>query len=129
LIYIDSSIVLAQLLTEDRQPSSELWREPLVASRLVEYETWNRIHARALTHSHSHAAQALLARLHLLELTPDVLGRALDPFPVPVRTLDALHLASIDYLLDQGLRPLLLATYDTRLARAAVAVKIDLYVM
>ena len=39
-----------------------------------------------------------MARIALLDLSPFVLGRALDPFPVAVRTLDALHLASMDYL-------------------------------
>ena len=48
-----------------------------------------------------------------------VLGRALLPFVKPVRTLDALHLATMDFLRGQGLTPAL-ATYDQRLALAAV---------
>jgi hypothetical protein len=34
----------------------------------------------------------------LIELAPAVLSRPLEPFPLPVRTLDALHLASIEFL-------------------------------
>jgi hypothetical protein len=52
-----------------------------------------------------------------VELTPGVLARALGPFPVPVRTLDALHLASLRYLLDQG-QKVALASYDRRLLAA-----------
>ena len=65
-----------------------------MSSRLLEYELWTRIHAMDLTRSHGDAARMLLARLAWLELHPRVLERALLPFPVPVRTLDAIHLAS-----------------------------------
>ena len=34
----------------------------------------------------------------LIESAPPVLARALEPFRIPVRTLDALHLATIEYL-------------------------------
>jgi hypothetical protein len=42
-----------------------------------------------------------------------------------VRTLDALHLASLDYLRAQRLR-VTLATYDERMARAARELSIPL---
>jgi uncharacterized protein len=62
----------------------------------------------------------------MIELSAPVLVRALDPFPVPVRTLDALHLASLDFLRTQGQRPRL-ASYDERLLAAARALAIPLY--
>lgn len=62
----------------------------------------------------------------LLELVPPVLSRALEPFPRPVRTLDALHLASVDFL-RQRQPALQLATYDARLADVASALGIPLY--
>jgi len=98
VIYLDGSVALAHLLAEDRAPPDSLWREPLVSSRLLEYEVWNRIHGRKLGHSHSDAVRELIGRVALIELAVPVLGRALEPFPVPVRTLDALHLASIEFL-------------------------------
>ena len=52
-------------------------------------------------------------------------SRALEPFPTPVRTLDALHLASIEFLRGLGQRPML-ATYDHRLAEAAALLDISL---
>ena len=61
----------------------------------------------------------------MVELAPAVLARALEPFPAPVRTLDALHLASIDFLRTYGERPRL-ASYDDRMVRAARALGFEL---
>ena len=118
MIYLDSSVALAHLLSEDRSPSESLWCGPLVASRLLEYEVWNRIHALGFGHSHGEEARALLGRVALLELMPQVLARALEPFPVPVRTLDALHLASAEFLRARG-QTVEFASYDDRLLAAA----------
>ena len=125
MIYIDTSVLLAQLLSEDRRPPADLWDQPLIASRLVEYEVWNRIHARRLAESHGEAARQLLARVSMVELSPLALRRALEPFPGPLRTLDALHLASVEYLRGQRLR-VTLATYDARMARVAAEMEIPL---
>jgi uncharacterized protein len=126
LIYLDTSVVLAELLAEDRRPPEALWQEALVSSRLLEHEVWTRLHARGLSESHGAAARDLLARMALLELAPAVLARAREPFPLPVRTLDALHLASIDFLrsLRQEIR---LASYDQRMNGLAQRLGIPLF--
>ena len=126
MIYLDTSVVLAQLLAEDHRPPASLWDETLVASRLMEYEVWTRLHARGLAESHGEAASGLIGRVALLELSPPVLARALDAFPVPVRTLDALHLASCDYLRNQG-QSVSLASYDHRMTIAARAMAMPVY--
>ena len=118
MIYVDTSVALAHLLAEDRTPPDSFWSESLVSSRLLEYELWTRLNARGLALSHGEAARALLHRLALLELAPPVLARALEPFPVPVRTLDALHLASLEFLRGQRVT-ISLASYDVRLLDAA----------
>jgi hypothetical protein len=129
VIYVDSSVVLAQLLAEDRAPDPAFWdRRPLVSSRLLEYETWNRINGRGLAESHGEDARLLLGRLAFLELSSPVLTRALEPFPVPIRTLDALHLASVEFLRGLGQRPEL-ATYDQRLADAGRSMGIPIAVL
>jgi len=126
LIYLDTSVALAQLLAEDRRPPAEMWEETLVASRLLEYEMWNRLHARDLARSHGDALRLLLARVAFLELGRPVLTRALQPFPTPVRTLDALHLASAAYLREHG-ATVTLATYDGRMREAAAGMGFSLY--
>lgn len=118
MIYLDTSVALAQLLSEDRRPPDALWSESLVSSRLLQYEMWTRIHARKLARSHGEALRELLGRVALLELAPAVIGRALEPFPAPVRTLDALHLASAEFLRGQQ-QAVELASYDERLLDAA----------
>ena len=72
--------------------------------------------------------RALLGRVALLELAPPVLVRALEPFPVPVRTLDALHLASLDFLRTHG-QTVRLASYDERLLTVARRLDIDVYAL
>lgn len=121
MIYVDTSVALAELLAEDRRPPASLWRETLVASRLLEYELWTRLHARKLADSHGDAARGLIGRLAILELSPMVLARALEAFPLPVRTLDALHLASCEYLRGHG-QTVSLASYDRRMKDAARAI-------
>ena len=79
---------------------------------------WTRLHARQLAHSHGEALRALLGRVALVELARPVLARAIEAFPTPVRTLDALHLASIEFLRGQG-QAVALASYDDRLTAVA----------
>jgi len=123
MIYVDTSVALAQLLAEDRHPAAAFWRESLVSSRLLEYEVWTRIHARGLARSHGERVRELLGRLAFLELARPVLARAAEPFPKPVRTLDALHLASMEFLRQQG-QQVRLASYDARLLAAAKSLRI-----
>ena len=46
IVYVDTSVVLARLFAEDRSPPDAFWKQRLVASRLLEYEVFNRVHAR-----------------------------------------------------------------------------------
>jgi hypothetical protein len=126
VIYLDTSVALAQLLAEDRIPPIRLWNEALVCSRLLEYELWNRIHARDLTATHGELARQLIGRIALLELSPPVLARALEPFPSPIRTLDALHLASLEFLRQRG-QAVSLASYDERMIACAKLLGIPMY--
>ncbi len=128
MIYLDTSVVIAQLLAEDHRPPASLWNETLVASRLMEYEVWTRLHARKLADSHGEPARGLIGQIAFLELSPPVLERALEAIsgPVSVRTLDALHLASCEYLRDQG-QSIALATYDRRMRAIARAMNIPLF--
>lgn len=125
MIYLDTSVAIAHLLAEDRRPPDSLWRQPLVASRLLEYELWTRLNARGLGASHGEMARRLVERLAILEMLPNVFARALEPFPSPVRTLDALHLASIEFLRGRG-QVIELASYDERLIVAARALGVAL---
>ena len=93
---------------------------------MTQYEVWNRLHARDVAETLGASAEVVLQRLGFLELTPEALRRALEPFPSPVRTLDALHLASAEYLREQGAR-VTVATYDHRFATAAESLGFALF--
>jgi len=125
VIYLDTSVALAHLFAEDRRPRESIWQETLVASRLLEYELWTRVNARGLAKRHDEAVRGLLGRVAFVELARPVLGRALEPFPLPVRTLDAMHLASMDWLRAQG-QLVQLASFDERLLAAARRLKFDI---
>ena len=126
MIYVDTSVALAHLLAEDRAPPEALWAEPLVTSRLLEYELWTRFHALDRAATAGDAARAMLARVDVCGLPPGGLGRARRPFPVPVRTLDAMHLATVAFLRERG-HDVELATYDERMASVADAMGIGRY--
>jgi predicted nucleic acid-binding protein len=125
VIYLDTSVALAELFAEDRRPAPEFWAGQLVSSRLLEYELWTRIHSRGAAVAQGEAAREILAAIAFVELAPTVLSRAVEPFPAPVRTLDAMHLATALFLAErrQGVR---VATYDDRMRGAARAVGLGL---
>jgi uncharacterized protein len=125
VIYLDSSVALAQLLREPRRPADTLWGRSLVSSKLLEYEIWNRVHAYRLSGSLGEQARQLLARVVLIKLDDPVLARALEPFPMSLRTLDSLHLATMDFIIRSG-EAVDLASYDNRLIAAAEALGIPI---
>ena len=120
MIYLDSSVALAAVFTEKRAPPAAFWSQPLISSRLLEYEIMNRVHARQGGQLMINAALILINGVRFSDLSPVVLARALQPYPVPVRTLDGLHLATMDFLRSHS-QTIEVATYDQRFAAAAKA--------
>ena len=120
MIYLDSSVALALVLSEQRQPPDGFWGQRLAASRLLQFEVWNRLSAYGSDERRDSAARQLLERVDYVEMTVQALARALSPFKVPVRTLDCLHLATMHYLGERG-ASVTLASYDARLLSSAKA--------
>jgi hypothetical protein len=98
LIYLDSSVALAELLGERIRPPEAFWQSRLVASRLLVYELWTTVHRRSLGGTVAKDVQAMLASILLIDLSPDALKRAQEPFPIALRTLDAMHLATAEFV-------------------------------
>lgn len=124
MIYLDASVVLARLLAEEVSPPDQLWHLPLVSSRLLHYEVWNRIYAYDLGAAASDDARLILRHVRFVEMNREILDRALFPLPISLRTLDTLHLVTMDYLHRQD-GNLTVASYDHRLRAAAVALGIE----
>ena len=132
IAYAESSAVLSWLLGEPEEPAVRriLGRaERVVASTLTAVECARTLARGAgtgrLEATHELAALRLLdeaaASWVTLEMTAPVLDRAREPFPAePVRTLDALHLATAA-LLQGSLGTLTMVSLDDRIRRNARA--------
>jgi predicted nucleic acid-binding protein len=131
IVYVESSAVLAWLLGE---PKARAVRKLLAGAERVVSSSLTAVEcARALGRGRASkrlSARDELAALRLLdvaarswdvhELTDRVLARARLPFPVePVRTLDALHLATAALFLEALGRVALLSLDERLLANAA----------
>jgi len=117
---------MARLFAESRQLPDHSWHLELSSSSLLQYEVWNRLNARGANRDREQHARNLLGRVQLIDLAPRALERALHPFPAEVRTLDGLHLATIEYLREEG-ASIELATFDARMMTAARALGIAIY--
>jgi predicted nucleic acid-binding protein len=120
MIYVDSSVFLAYLLGQDVAPPASFWEGALTSSRLLEFEAWNRLHALGLAEEREAEARELLSSLEIFELAEPVIARALKAYPMPVRTLDGLHLATLEFARRRSPR-IELATYDRRMGECARA--------
>lgn len=129
-VYAESSAVLAWLLDEDagafvRQTLSAA--SAIVASDLTLIECGRVLHRAAalgeLTEAEVADRRAHLAtaasQWHVLRIGPEVVDRARQPFPGdPLRTLDAIHLASA-LVARSAIAGLGLLSLDERIRRAA----------
>ena len=136
-LYAESSAVLAWLLDEE---SGATVREALaaeqivVASDLTLIECDRVLHRAAalgeLTEADAADRRAYLATIAthwtLLRIGPEVVERARHPFPgEPIRTLDAIHLASL-LVARSALAGLALLSLDARVRSAAGRLGIEL---
>lgn len=133
IAYLDSSVLLRLVLGEPGRLAEWSRIESGVTSALAEVEclrTLDRLRLRgalgdADLATRRKAVWQLLEALEVVHLAPAVLRRAADPFPTPLGTLDALHLATALAWREERGAVLLLATHDTELATAAVACGLD----
>ena len=136
-LYVESSAVLSWLFGE--RPGTDIRQilieaELLVSSDLTLIECDRAMHRAVAIHALAEADRTRL-RSHLatvarswniLHVTPEIVARAREPFPDdPIRTLDALHMASA--LAGRGaVRDLKLLTLDERVRKVGKALGFDL---
>jgi len=130
LRYIETSALLAAVLERDEEAREALRLDGLRIASVLTFVEADRVIVRAaklgrLTPSGQRTAtralRAFERRCAIVSITDEILARARRPFPVePVRTLDAIHLATAESL---GEPPILLTvvTRDARVARTARA--------
>jgi predicted nucleic acid-binding protein len=133
IAYIDTSALLRIVLREAGALDDLRSCDALVSSELIAVEsarTIDRLRHQGLLTTDEAAARlrtvhAWLEAIDLVLLRPSVLSRAGEPMPMPLGTLDALHLATALIWRDRmGALPTL-ATHDAALGGAARAFGFD----
>jgi predicted nucleic acid-binding protein len=136
-LYAESSAILAWLLDEPNGVSVRefLAAEELILSSDLTLIECDRVLDRAVFLEELTEAEAADRRAHLaavashwvmLRMGPEVIDRARQPFPIePVRTLDAIHLASV-LVARSAIPDVALLSLDTRVRSAATRLGIEL---
>ena len=125
-LYVDASVLLRVVLAEPGLLRE--WRKATrwISSELIRLEclrTLDRARVRFELPDEAFATRRgevleYLDAFELVSLDRNVLGRAAEPFPTALGTLDALHLATA-LLVREQIPDLILATHDRELAVAA----------
>jgi predicted nucleic acid-binding protein len=125
--YVDTSALLRLVLREPGALAELTSAESLVSSEMLAVESLRTVDRLRLQGSLSSedavarraAVSEWLEAVDLVLLQRPVLARAAEPFPTPLGTLDAIHLATALVWQDRLERPLVMATHDRDLALAA----------
>ena len=125
--YVDSSVLLTAVLEDRASPLDLSVLSRTVSSDLLAVEcarTQDRLRLQFPEDAEDLERRARILAGHLaqVDLAPiddDVLAAAARPLPVPLKTLDAIHLATALELRAKGAADLVMATHDAQLARAA----------
>ena len=127
IAYLDTSALLRLVLREAGALDDLRTCEGFVSSELLAVESLRTIDRLRLQGALSVEEAALwrdtatewLEAVDLVLLQRPILARASEPFPIPLGTLDALHLATALVWQDRMRQGLVMATHDRDLALAA----------
>lgn len=126
IAYLDTSALLRLVLREPGALKELRTAQTLVSSELLAVESLRTIDRLRLQGALSVDEAAVrgqsvnewLEAIDLVLLQRPVLARASEPFPTPLGTLDALHLATALVWRDRMHQTLIMATHDADLAQA-----------
>jgi predicted nucleic acid-binding protein len=127
IAYLDTSALLRLVLRESGALNQLPTADALVSSELLAIESFRTIDRLrlqgALSTEEAASRRATvtewLEAVDLVLLQRPVLTRASEPFPMPLGTLDALHLATALVWQERTRQSLVMATHDRDLAMAA----------
>ena len=129
ILYVESSALLAAFLESDGSARRAIRAGGRIVTSALTLTEAHRAVVRARATGRMspeqesralHGLRTFARRSDLLAITDQVLERAARPFPVePVRTLDAIHLSSVELLGEPQL--LMVVTRDVRVAQNARA--------
>ena len=131
IAYLDSSTMLRLILREPGALDLKDFRswESIISSELLAVEcprTIDRLRLQGSLSTEEAASRFAVVRewleaVDLVLLQRPILSRASEPFPIPLGTLDAVHLATALVWRDRTQQELVMATHDDGLAIAARA--------
>lgn len=129
IAYLDSSVALRLVLGEEGRLGEFRRITRGVSSLLLKVECLRTIDRLRLSGRipadevvpRMEATHRFLEAVDLVEPGREVLERAAQSFPIPLGTLDAIHLATAILWRELEGEPLVMATHDTALAMAARA--------
>lgn len=129
IVYLDSSVVLRLVLGEEGRLVEFPSITRGVSSLLLKVECLRTIDRLRLAGRipadevvpRMEAIHRFLEAVDIVEPGAEILDRAAQPFPVPLGTLDAIHLATALLWREREEASLVLATHDSALALAARA--------
>jgi predicted nucleic acid-binding protein len=132
-VYVDASVIVAATLDQPGALQGVRWASA-VSSELIVAEllrTLDRLRLAASTPDAElarlrEAAERNLAALDLVPINRAVVRRAGGAFPMPVKTLDAIHLATA-LLWEEHAGEIVFLTRDRQLANAARACGLTVY--
>lgn len=128
--YLDTSVLLRHILLGDSSIKQVLACDRIISSELLEIESRRVIHRYRIDGEIDDEGfvqanmrlNEVLSGISLLALSSAVKRRAMGAFPVHVKTLDALHIASALVYADTSPgQTLLIFSFDTGLNRCAYA--------
>ncbi len=130
IAYVDSSVLLRVVLSQSDRLREWSAIQQAVTSAITEVEclrTLDRRFQQGLLDTVDLADRRglvlrLLERMDRVDVSPAILRRAADPFPTPLGTLDAIHLATAILWREGRAQAPVLVTHDGQLATAARAV-------
>jgi predicted nucleic acid-binding protein len=125
--YVDASVLL-RIILRAADPLPE-WPqiERFVASTLIRVECFRALHRLRIAEPLSDEefayrgefTERMLTKLQLISISEAVLVRACGPLPSPLKTLDAIHLATASLLREREDALIFLATHNKQFGLAA----------
>ena len=129
IAYLDSSVVLRYVLLQPDRLAGLSSFEQLVTSQVTQLECLRtldraRIEERLVPDeiiARSAALFSQMRRMRRVAVSRSILDRGGSSFPLPVKALDAIHLATALLFREREQPDLLFATHDRQQGRAALA--------
>ncbi len=127
MAYVDASVLLRFVLEQPRPLTEVEGFDDLVTSTLAQSECLRAVDNARLRGEigedeyvpRRRAVFEKVKRLERVFVTHEILGRVDAPFPVPIGTLDAIHVATALVRRDRGVPDLVFATHDHQQGKAA----------